>query len=161
MRRVTQPYRLGFTLIELLVVIAIIGTLASVVLASLNSARESARDAARQATAQNFKTALELYYLDNDKYPNEVWCDSSIGSCGSPGCPCSDDGWDTSSGIYQGLVGGGYMSELPKDPVNNTNYHYQYEPTNDGHQGYWFRAYLEGGGSYLVCGGSYSNSNCH
>lgn len=59
----------GFTLIELLVVIAIIGLLSSIVLASLNTARNKANDAARMADVKSLKTALELYYNDNNGYP--------------------------------------------------------------------------------------------
>ena len=52
----------GFTLIELLVVIAIIGLLSSIVLASLNTAREKARDAKRQGDLHSLQTAIETYY---------------------------------------------------------------------------------------------------
>lgn len=52
----------GFTLIELLVVIAIIGILASVVLASLNSAREKSRDARRISDIKQMQLALELSF---------------------------------------------------------------------------------------------------
>src|SRR3989338_8110432 len=59
----------GFTLIELLVVIAIIGMLSSVVLASLNGARNKGKDARRIADLKQIQTALELYYSDKNTYP--------------------------------------------------------------------------------------------
>lgn len=67
----------GFTLIELLVVVAIIGILASVVLSSLNDARARARDARRLSDIQSFQTALEVYNLDNGRYPITSWASSN------------------------------------------------------------------------------------
>lgn len=59
----TQKTR-GFTLIELLVVIAIIGILASVVLASLNTARDKGSDAAIKSNLNNARAQAELFYDD-------------------------------------------------------------------------------------------------
>jgi len=61
----------GFTLIELLVVIAIIGMLSSVILASLNSAREKSRHARRLSDLRQIQTALEMYYNDKGYYPTQ------------------------------------------------------------------------------------------
>lgn len=52
----------GFTLIELLVVVAIIGILASVVLASLNSARAKGANAAVKANLANIRAQAEITY---------------------------------------------------------------------------------------------------
>ena len=59
----------GFTLIELLVVIAIIGVLSSIVLSSLNTARNKGNDAAAKSNLDNARAQAELFYDANgNKY---------------------------------------------------------------------------------------------
>lgn len=88
----------GFTLIELLVVIAIIGLLSSVVLSSLNSAREKSRDARRLSDVKQMQTALELIFDDSSppEYPDAL---SSLSS-------------------------GDYLPTLPTDPRTGSAYLY-------------------------------------
>jgi prepilin-type N-terminal cleavage/methylation domain-containing protein len=58
----------GFTLIELLVVIAIIGTLATITISSLASARERANIAAIQQTLKGIQTNAMIYQLDENTF---------------------------------------------------------------------------------------------
>lgn len=74
----------GFTLIELLVVIAIIGILASVVLASLNSARNKGADAAIKADLTNVRAQNELFYDSNSsQYAKGTGITSAVTACPS------------------------------------------------------------------------------
>jgi len=57
----TKPTKRGFTLIELLVVIAIIALLVSILLPSLNRARELAKRAVCKTRLKGLGTAFELY----------------------------------------------------------------------------------------------------
>ncbi|GMQ94928.1 MAG: hypothetical protein BMS9Abin13_038 [Patescibacteria group bacterium] len=69
-RNVDIKNKRGITFIELLVVIAIIGIIASVVLPSLNSARDKAREAHAKAQLRNVRTAIASLEDDTGKWPN-------------------------------------------------------------------------------------------
>ncbi|MBU2263540.1 type II secretion system GspH family protein [Patescibacteria group bacterium] len=103
----------GFTLIELLVVIAIIGILASVVLASLNTARKKSRDARRIADVKQVQLALELYFDGNGgKYPGGDETGTVVGSYGT--------------------LAPTYIATLPSDPLSGRAYQYQAFTTSSG-----------------------------
>ncbi|MGX5805661.1 type II secretion system major pseudopilin GspG [Bradyrhizobium sp. Arg314] len=59
----------GFTLVELLVVLAIIALIATLVAPQVLRYLGSARTNAAKAQIHNIESALELYYVDNAKYP--------------------------------------------------------------------------------------------
>lgn len=102
----SKPVR-GFTLIELLVVIAIIGVLSSVVLASLNAARAKANDSRRLSDMMQVRTALELFYDTNGRYPiQSTWRGTTPG--------CYGTGSDPNTAI-PGLVPT-YIPVMPQDP---------------------------------------------
>jgi prepilin-type N-terminal cleavage/methylation domain-containing protein len=70
----------AFTLIELLVVISIIGVLTTLIVANFSDARVRARDTRRKQELNQLKTALRLYYNDNQAYPVNA---AGIGATGA------------------------------------------------------------------------------
>ncbi|MDX1607611.1 MAG: type II secretion system protein [Candidatus Spechtbacterales bacterium] len=98
----------GFTLIELLVVIAIIGILATIVLVSLNDAREKARDTKRVGDLRQAQIALEVFLDDNaGGYPTGA-----------------DDGCTTGNAdtMFTAVGMNGFA-----DPLNSAPYQYTYD----------------------------------
>lgn len=101
----------GFSLIELLVVVAIIGLLASVVFVSLNKSRVKARDAKRLSNMRQLITALELYYSDNDGYP-EAGCDGDA----NPSTKSCCSSWNIAGDAWIAGIIQTYMPKLIHDP---------------------------------------------
>lgn len=79
----------GFTLIELLVVIAIIGILSSVILGSLNSARDRGANAAAKVNLNNARTQSEIYYDSNSRVYTD-FCSSGTGNAATILAAASD-----------------------------------------------------------------------
>jgi general secretion pathway protein G len=60
----------GFTLLELLVVLGIIALLAALVAPQVIRYLSDARSSTANAQLKNIESAVELYYLDNGRYPS-------------------------------------------------------------------------------------------
>jgi len=68
-QRRARPAERGFTLIELMIVVAIIAILAGILIPNFVNARAQAQTAACESNLRSIATALELYYADNQSYP--------------------------------------------------------------------------------------------
>jgi general secretion pathway protein G len=101
----------GFTLVELLAVIAIIGILSTIVIAGLDSSRAASRDNKRIADLNAIALALKQYYIDNGYFPPSA--------CGWD-CNGYSYSYDATSWNALQTALAPYLSNLPKDPTNNS-----------------------------------------
>lgn len=111
------PAEKAFTLIEILLVVAIIGLLASVVLASLSQSKVKANTAKRLENAKQLENALEVYYVNNNRYPST--CSPAANTCAVASAhllsTCSTWGTDIYTTWIPGLAPN-FIATLPTDP---------------------------------------------
>jgi general secretion pathway protein G len=103
----------GFTLVELLVVIVVLGILASISIVAYNGTQGRARDSRRQNDISELAKGLELYYLDNHKYPT------------SGGATVTTNTWNTTADASWSTFVTAlkpYMdNNVPSDPTSTPN----------------------------------------
>ncbi|MDB5295169.1 MAG: hypothetical protein JWO31_1152 [Phycisphaerales bacterium] len=114
-RRAARVTAAGFTLVELLVVIGIIALLVSILLPSLNAAREQANTVKCLSNLRQLGVAMAAYTAENKGHMVPPDCTTSAGTTFSNGDVVSDT-WATV------LVGMGFLSypPIPTSPVPTT-----------------------------------------
>jgi len=94
----------GFTLVEIMVVVVILSILAAIVVPKIMDRPDQAREAKVRQDIRALSAALDLYRLDNYRYPTT---DESLDALVTrPGSLPSGAKWKE----------GGYVKRLPKDP---------------------------------------------
>ena len=100
----------GFTLIEIMVVVVILAVLGALVVPKILENVDKARVTRAASDIRAIQTALDLYRLDNFKYPTtEQGLQALVTQPTDP--------------TITNYRSGGYLPSLPKDPWNNL---YQY-----------------------------------
>ncbi len=97
----------GFTLIEIMIVIIIMGILASYVAVKLTGQTEKARVTQARTQIESIKTALEMYHMDNGRYPST---DQGLQALVTE---------PTVGKLPRAWRKGGYLESYPKDPWGN------------------------------------------
>ena len=115
---------------ELMIVIVIMGILIALGLSSYTSVNRKNRDNRRKNNLRSIAIALESYYTDKGKYPNN-------GVNGEiSGCSTNDNqvcAWNSSMTDSKGTV---YMQKLPGDPASTQQYYYAALSGNSKYQLY-------------------------
>ncbi len=98
----------GFTLIEIMVVVVILGILATLVVPKIMGRPDEARVVAAKQDIASVMQALNLYRLDNSRYPTT---EQGLQALVSP---------PTTEPVPRNYKQGGYLSRLPVDPWGNS-----------------------------------------
>ncbi len=107
----------GFTLIEIMVVVVILAVLGALVVPRVLENVDKARVVRAQSDIRAIETALDLYRLDNYKYPTtDQGLEALVKKPPDPSLTNYREG--------------GYLKAVPKDPWGNP-YHYE-SPGPDG-----------------------------
>ncbi|MDQ2993598.1 MAG: type II secretion system major pseudopilin GspG [Pseudomonadota bacterium] len=115
---VVKRYQRGFTLIEVMVVVVILGILAAFIVPKIIGRPDEAKVAKVRSDVQALQTAMDLYRLDNGRYPTtEQGLRALVERPTSEPVPT---GWRT----------GGYIQKLNDDPWGR-----QYLYLNPGEHG--------------------------
>ena len=102
----------GFTIVELLIVIVVIAILASISVVAYNGIQQRARDSQRLSDLKAIAKAIEMYHIDNDRYPTE--------SGGANGRVGEGAGLDSMIAPYMG-------GTVPSDPISDSTHNYYYD----------------------------------
>ena len=114
--RYRSNLQLGFTLIEIMVVVVILGILAALIAPNLIGRIDEARVTAARNDIRTIESALQLYRMDNFRYPStEEGVEALVTKPDDP-----DIKWPE----------GGYLQRLPKDPWDRPYLYLQ--PGNNG-----------------------------
>jgi general secretion pathway protein G len=112
----------GFTIVELLIVIVVIGILAAITIVAYNGVQTRARDNQRYSDVKTIVKALELYKVDNGRYPPTPSTTTPIcaGHTGYSYSDAADGTW------MKALVDGKYLASVPTPPNNGCTSYYRY-----------------------------------